>query len=66
MDRIIPMNQNHQVTQSIENVSESALSISNITEESNRPIVVSPIAKMQVPKRNNDSLVSIAKDEIKV
>ena len=57
------MNQN-RVPQSIENANESTLSISNFTNESNQLIVVSPSTKAQVPKRNNDSLVSIATDEV--
>ena len=62
-DRMAPMNQN-RVPQSIENANESALSLSNFTNESNQLIVVSPSTKSQVPKRNNDSLVSIATDEV--
>ena len=64
-ERIAPMNQN-RVPQSIENTNESALSLSNLTLESNQIIAITPHAKMQVPKRNNEYLVSIATDDIEV
>ena len=64
-ERIIPINQN-RVPQSIENTNESALSLSNITNKSNQIIAVSPIAKLQVPKRNKENRVSAVTDDIVV
>ena len=65
MERIVPINQN-RVPQSIDNTNESALSLSNLTHESNQIIAITPLAKMRVPKRNIEKRVSAVTDEIAV
>ena len=61
------MNPTQQVPQIIENTSGSALSISNITDESSRAIIVSlVVAKTKVTNRNHNTLVSISTEETKV
>ena len=49
-ERIAPMNQN-RIPQSTENTNEFALSLSNLTHESNQIIAITPLARMQVPKK---------------
>ena len=52
-------NLNQPILQSINSGEKSVLNISTITGESTRAIIVSPVAKINVPNRNHNRLITV-------